>query len=477
MVKDDSGKKPNRYGVLIAMLLGSFSVILNNIMLNVSLPTFMHEFNIDAVTAQNVVVAYMIPMMITISLCSYLSDLFGRKWVYAAGIVFFLIGSILGTFSWSFNSIIFSRIVQGSGAGLVMPLSIVILFSYFSKKERGFVSGLWGVAVMLAPAIGPTIGGLILQFSSWEMLFSVNIPSGLFCLAATFYFVQDDKVRKRVGFDTIGFITISIGIIALVIGVNRIHNGWGDGGGVTIALLAIGMIGLVYFIWNELHTSVPLIDIRILTNKVFTSSIVLVAVCTMCLFSSALLIPLLLQEVLHFNALTTGMVLFPQGIMMGIAMTIGGRILDRYGVKYILPIGLMMLTTVTFVLGTSLSESNLLALVILLIFRGIGIGFINTPAETAGLNALENSQVSRAMSINNFVRQLTGTLTITLFTMFFESRRILYLEEMGTQEAGILAIKQSFLLMGGIILLVLPILFSMNSPSLTRRRYSHKEVG
>jgi hypothetical protein len=136
-----------------------------------------------------------------------------------------------------------------------------------------------------------------------------------------------------------------------------------------------------------------------------------------------------------------------------------------------------MLTTVTFVLGTSLAESNLLSLVLLLVLRGIGIGFINTPAETAGLNALENSQVSRAMSINNFVRQMTGTLTITFFTMFFESRRILYLEEMGIQEAGILAIKHSFLLMGIIILLVLPILFSMNSPSLTRRRYSHKEVG
>ncbi|WP_077212976.1 DHA2 family efflux MFS transporter permease subunit [Bacillus dakarensis] len=460
----------NKYGVLLAMLLGSFSVILNNSMMNVSIPFFMEEFGLKTVEAQNIILGFMIPMMITISLSAYLSDVYGKKLVYLIGMALFLSGSLFGTLAWDFQTLIMARAIQGIGGGIVMPLSIVILFSYFEKNERGFATGLWGVAVMVAPAIGPTIGGLLLVNNSWEMLFSINIPSGLFCIAATLYFIKEKVIRKKLKFDYIGFIAISIGVILLTVGINRLPNGGLEQGGMNAALIILGLLGIFYFVWTELHTSVPLIDIRVFKNPVFAISTMLVAVNTACLFSGMLLIPLLLQDVLKFNALTSGLVLLPQGIMMGVAMTISGRIVDRQGTNLIIPVGFMIVTAATFTIGVFIGESSFFLLMLLLVFRGIGIGFINTPATTAGLNALPHVQISRAMSINNVVRQLTGALTVTIFSMFYETRRTIYMEEMPQQEAGIMAIQHSFLLMGVIVLLFSPMLLKLNSSTRSLKR-------
>lgn len=470
-MKDHPPASPiNKYGVLLAMLLGSFTVILNNSMMNVSIPFFMEEFGLKTVEAQNIILGFMIPMMITISLSAYLSDVYGRKLVYLIGMVLFLSGSLFGTLAWDFSTLIMARVIQGIGGGIVMPLSIVILFSYFEKDERGFATGLWGVSVMVAPSIGPTIGGLLLDNNSWEMLFTINIPSGLFCIVSTLYYIKEKAVRKKLKFDYIGFIAISIGVILLTVGVNRLPHGGLEQGGMNIVLIILGLLGISFFIWTELHTAVPLIEIRVFKNPVFAISTILVAVNTACLFSSMLLIPLLLQDVLEFNALTSGLVLLPQGIMMGVAMTISGRIVDRQGTKLIIPIGFIIVTAATFIIGILIGQSSFYLLMLLLVFRGIGIGFINTPATTAGLNALPEVQVSRAMSINNVVRQLTGALTVTFFSMFYESRRTMYMDEMPLQEAGIMAIQHSFLLMGIIVLLFFPMLLKLNTSTRALRR-------
>ncbi|WP_157827582.1 DHA2 family efflux MFS transporter permease subunit [Niallia nealsonii] len=476
--KNDSiEQKANRHGVLIAMLLGAFSVILNNSILNVSIPSFMQMFDINAIQAQNVVVGFMIPMMITMSLSGYLADVLTRKFVYILGMVLFLAGSLLGMAAWDFQSLIFFRIVQGIGGGFVMPLSISILFSYYSEKERGFATGIWGVAAMVAPAIGPTIGGLILEYSSWKMLFAMNIPTSIICMIATAYFLKEKRQSKKIKFDFIGFICITIGIVCLTLGVNRIPYGFSDHGWLTICLLLIGFTGFLFFIYTELHINNPLIDIRIFQNPIFTNSTIIVAVCTASLFSGMLLLPLLLQEVLQLSALTTGLILLPQGMMMGIAMTIGGKILDRSGVRIILPAGIIILSIVTLVLGWLVGQSSQWLLIFLLIIRGIGIGFINTPATTAGLNALPSFQVSRAMSINNVIRQLTGTITVVLFSMFFESRRIIYMERMSKEAAGILSVQHSFLIMGIIVILMLPITFKMNYKKMEKKKRLARKFG
>jgi len=473
----NSTRRKNKYGVLIAMLLGSFSVLLNNSILNIAIPSFMQLFDINATQAQNVVVGFMIPMMVAMTLSGYIADILTKKIVYIMGIVLFLCGSLLGTMAWNFPSLIMFRIIQGIGGGLVMPLSISILFNYFPKEERGFATGIWGIAVMVAPAIGPTLGGLILEFSSWKMLFAMNIPTSIICIVATSYFMKEKRENKKIKFDTVGFICITVGIICLTLGINRIPYGLNENSWLTITLILTGIISVALFIYTELHIQIPLIDLRIFKNSIFTNSTIIVAVCTASLFSGAILLPLLLQDVLRMSALTSGVVLLPQGIMMGIAMTIGGKILDRNGVKVILPLGILILSGVTFILSMTIGHISLILLIILLIVRGMGIGLINTPATTAGLNALPEFQVSRALSMNNVIRQLIGAISIILFSMFFETRRIVYMEYMSEKDAGILSVQQSFLIMGIMILLVIPFSLKMHYKNKTVTNTTLSKLG
>jgi EmrB/QacA subfamily drug resistance transporter len=447
----------NKWAVLTCVLLGSFTVFINNSMLNVSIPSFMKIFHLNATEAQWIVTGFMIPMMVTMPVTGYLSDVLGRRSVYLLGMLLFLTGSVLGAVAWNFNSIISFRVLQGIGAGLVMPLGISIIFQYFPKNERGLATGVSGIVSMVAPAVGPVLGGFILQFNSWHMLFLVNIPTGIVCIAATLYFIKGNRERHQVQFDYLGFLSVSFGIISLILGVNRIPLGWEEGGGGTLLLLGLGVAGLCFFIWNELHTRVPLIDLRIFRNPVFTVSTIIASVTTASMFAGILLIPLLLQEVLHYSALTTGLILLPQALMMGVAMTIGGRIVDRYGADFILPLGLFIVSAMSFALGLAAGRRGFVVLILLLSIRGLGVGAIHTPATTAGLNALHSSQVSRAMSINNVVGQITASVVVVMFSMFFETRRSLYAIHMPIEEAGVLAVQQLFLGMGAVILLILPI--------------------
>lgn len=457
MQEDAVQRSANKWYVLTCVLLGSFTVILNNSMLNVSIPSFMNIFDLNASEAQWIVTGFMIPMMVTMPVTGYLSDVWGRKNVYLLGMVLFLLGSSLGVMAWDFRSVVGFRVLQGIGAGFVMPLGISIIFKSFPKNERGLATGVSGIAAMVAPAAGPVIGGFIMQFSSWHMLFLVNIPTGIFCVAATLYFVKGQRERRQVQFDGLGFLGISIGIICLILGVNRLPNGWDDQGWVTVLLLVLGIAGLFFFIWHELHTPSPLIDLRIFSNPVFAVSTVIASVTTASMFAGILLIPLLLQEVLHYSALTTGLLLLPQALAMGLAMTVGGRIVDRHGAGWILPLGLLMVSCMSIALGLTAGQSSLWVLVMLLGLRGLGVGAIHTPAMTVGLNALPSLQVSRAMSMNHVVAQITASVAVVLFSMFFEAKRSVYALVMPVQEAGVLAVQQLFLGIGVIVLLVVPV--------------------
>ncbi|MFH5181846.1 MFS transporter [Paenibacillus sp. TAB 01] len=217
----------NKWSVLTCVLLGSFTVILNNSMLNVSIPSFMKLFHIGASEAQWVITGFMLPMMIMMTISGYLSDVLGQKTAYIAGMLLFLAGSAFGAMAWSFHSIVGFRIVQGLGAGLVMPLGITIIFHNFPERERGLATGISGIASMAAPAVGPTLGGMVLQVSSWHTLFLLNIPTGVICLTATLFCLKGRRLRVRVPFDRLGFAGIAVGMTCLMLGMNRLPQGLG----------------------------------------------------------------------------------------------------------------------------------------------------------------------------------------------------------------------------------------------------------
>ncbi|QQK77798.1 DHA2 family efflux MFS transporter permease subunit [Salicibibacter cibarius] len=455
MIDNKINKQVNKWGVLLSTVLSGFMVILNNSLMNVSLPFFMDMYQITAVEGQWIITAFSLGMVIVMTLSNYLRKRVGRKKIFLLGTFIFLLGSFFGSLAWDFASLIIFRFIQGLGGGLVMPLSMILIFEHFPKNERGLALGIWGVGATGAPTIGPTIGGILLEFFTWEMLFYINIPTALVAALAGIFFLQKDEKSIKVHFDWIGFIYISLGLAFLMIGINFLQNQLYAISAYTI--ITLGVAALLLFIWQELRIDQPLLNIRILNNFVFSGSLVLISFNILAMFSILLLIPILIQDIYGLPPLYAGFILFPQALAMGLSMTIGGKILDKKGPYIVILLGVLITTVLTFVIGFSIGEISLGFLATLLALQGIGNGMINTPASTSGLNALNEEYVSSGSAFNNLSRQLMKVICVVFLSIFFEYRRALHLDSNGWIEAGERAIQESYLFVAFFIATSIPL--------------------
>ncbi|SDJ11582.1 MDR family MFS transporter [Natribacillus halophilus] len=453
----NEGKKANKWGVLVATLLGGFMVILNNSLMNVALPYFMQLFDITAVEGQWIVTAFALGMAIVMPLTSYLSKRVGRKKIFLLGTLIFFVGSLAGPFSWDFTSMIFFRLLQGFGGGLIMPLTMMLIFKHFPKNERGLALGIWGIAAMVAPTIGPTLGGVLLEFFSWDMLFYINLPTAVVAAGAGLYFLEKDGEPMMLRFDWIGFLFISFGLVAAMIGIDLLQAYPGELW--VYGLIAAGVSALVLFIWQELRSDEPLLNIRILRNTVFSGSLIVICFSVMAMFSVLLLVPILIQDIYGYSPLFAGLLLFPQALSMGIAMTIGGRVLDKKGPYIVIMTGVVTTTLSTFAIGFSIGEVGVVMLTTFLVFQGIGNGMINTPASTAGLNALKEEHVPAGSAFNNVSRQLMKVICIVFISIFFEYRRGTHLSTNEWAAAGEQAVQESYLLVAVFLLASIPLVY------------------
>ncbi|GAK05991.1 LOW QUALITY PROTEIN: hypothetical protein JCM19037_4540 [Geomicrobium sp. JCM 19037] len=410
----------NKWGVLIAALFAGFTVVLNNSLMNVALPHFMQLYTLTAVEGQWIITAFALGMTLVMPLTGYLSKRVGSKKIFLLGTLVFLVGSIAGPFSWDFTSMIGFRLVQGIGGGMIMPIGMMLIFKHFSKNERGFAMGIWGVAIMIAPTIGPTVGGIILEYSSWEMLYIMNVPTSLLSLVLAIYFLTKDGDSERVSFDWLGFLLVSGGIIGLLVGVDALQS---TQNGFVYFMIGLGFALLIGFVLHELRTDEPLLDIRVLKNFIFTASLLLLANSTIAMFSVLLLIPILIQDIYGLSALYAGLLLFPQALSMGISMTIGGRILDKKGPYPVIMTGVVLICIATFGIAYSLADLQPAFLIALLILHGFANGFVNTPVTTAGLNALPANHLPAGTALNNVSRQMMKVISVVLLSMLFEARR------------------------------------------------------
>ncbi|QQK79437.1 multidrug efflux MFS transporter [Salicibibacter cibi] len=450
-------KSVSKWGVLIAALLGGFMVILNNSLMNVALPYFMDLFQITAVEGQWIVTAFALGMAIVMPLTSYLSKRFGPKKIFLLGTLIFFAGSLAGPFSWNFTSIIAFRLLQGFGGGLIMPLTMMLIFKHFPKNERGFALGIWGIAAMVAPTIGPTLGGVLLEFFSWEMLFYINVPTAFIAAGAALYFLQKDAEPTMLRFDWRGFLFISFGLVTTMIGIDLLQSYSGELW--VYGLIIAGVTGLVLFIWQELTSDEPLLNIRILKNAVFSGSLLVINFSVMAMFSVLLFVPILIQDIYGYSPLYAGFVLFPQAISMGIAMTIGGRVLDKKGPYIVIMTGVVVTTIATFAIGFSIGQVGIVMLIVFLVIQGIGNGLINTPASTAGLNALKEAHVPAGSAFNNVSRQLMKVICIVFLSIFFEYRRGMHVTQNEWIVAGEQAVRDSYLLVASLLVASIILVF------------------
>jgi MFS transporter, DHA2 family, multidrug resistance protein len=414
-----------KWWVLGNIMIGTFMSVLDATIVNVGLPKIMTSFGVGLDRIEWVLTAYMLAMAVMLPTTAWLADRFGYKRMYFLGLLLFTVGSFLCGMSPNENILILSRIVQGLGAGTIMPIGMAIITREFPPNQRGIALGFWAIAAAASVSFGPLIGGYLVDTFNWPLIFDVNVPVGVFGLLVT-VMIQREYINKDLKkFDLIGFISIGtflpLVLYALSEG-NAITNTAGWHAPYILVCFGISIIALAIFLANELTVEYPLIDLRLLANRNFGICNIIIFLFGMGMFGSTFLMPMYLQNSLGYTAIQAGAVFMPVGIIQGFMSPMAGMAADRINPKIpvILGVGIMSLS---FFLNSYLSYLTEKSFIMVSLYlRGLGMGLMFTPLSAISLLEIPREKMAQASGLTNTIRQLAGSFGVALLATLLTTR-------------------------------------------------------
>ncbi|MHB8085061.1 MAG: DHA2 family efflux MFS transporter permease subunit [Dehalococcoidia bacterium] len=405
--------------VLLIAISGTFMVMLDQTIMNTALPHIIAVFNETADRAQLVISAYLMASAISTPTAAFLVERFGIKRIYLFAQAGFLFGSILCGLSWDASSLITFRILQGLCGGLLSPLAMTFLFTSVPPEDRGEAMALFGIPIMLAPAIGPTLGGYLVDSWSWRMCFYVNVPVVLIAILMGLTWIEDTS-KSEVTFDYKGFTLAAVGFSAVLYALSYAPTWhWNDWR--IISLVVVGGICILAWVLVELNVKRPLLDLRMFKSFGYSLGIGLTFITTIGLFSLIFLLPLFLQTLRGFTALLSGLMVLSQAIGAMITMPLAGKLYDRLGPRVPAVIGLALTGFATLalqMLDLNMPDNTLR---VILFIRGIGIGFAMMPIMTYALSSVPQRMTAQASSLLNVCRTIFGSLGIAFFATLLDT--------------------------------------------------------
>ncbi|HVB09811.1 MAG TPA: DHA2 family efflux MFS transporter permease subunit, partial [Bacillota bacterium] len=405
---------------MVALVVGAFMALMDSSIVNVAIPTMEHVFGVDTAQVEWVVTIYLLALGVVVPASGYLGDRLGFKRLYLLSLALFLVGSGLCAISGTLPVLIAARVVQALGGGMIMPTTMSMVYRLIPRDKLGVASGFFGMSMLLAPALGPTLGGYLVEFVNWRWIFTVNLPIGALGLILAAAVLPEFRAHDAGRFDAWGFVTSAGGLFTVLLGLSE-GSTWGwTSEPVTFLFFASGVL-LIAFTWIELSVARPLLDLRVFRYASFTASILFVVGLNIALFAGAFFIPVFLQLVRGMGALQTGLILMPGALATGVMMPVAGRLYDRIG-----PIPGVAVGTVVLVLGTYLLHNMSLttpsgSVIWWMVIRGLGMGMAMMPATTAGMSVIPHALVGRASAINNIVMRVAGSLGIAILTVVLDS--------------------------------------------------------
>lgn len=420
MEKEKSGTL-NKWLALCVVIIGTFMSILDSSILNIAIPKLMAVFGVSLEDIKWILTSYTLALGAIIPLTGFLSDIFGNKKLYIFALGMFTLGSLLCGFAWSNTSMIVFRIIQALGGGMIMPVGMSIIYEIFKIEERGVAMGFWGIAAMAAPAIGPTLGGYIIENMDWRLIFFINIPIGIVGVFLAAILLKGSTRKEIKGFDYVGFISSAVGIVSIlyVLGEGSSID-WSDIS--NPILLTIGILSFILFVFNELMHPDPLLDLRIFKIFDFTLSQIISGVLTFALMGGAYIMPMFLQNAMGYTAMQTGMILFPAAIATGFMMPISGILFDKLGAKPVVIPGLIVLFIASYDLASINANTSNQHIIWALVVRGLALGIAMMPISTVGMNAVPIRLIARASALSNTIKQIMSSLSITIMTTLMQDR-------------------------------------------------------
>ncbi|MED4455200.1 DHA2 family efflux MFS transporter permease subunit [Metabacillus fastidiosus] len=408
--------------ILVALMLGAFVAILNQTLLNVAIPHIMNDLGISANTVQWLSTGYMLVNGIAIPITAFLIEKFGTRKLFLAAIFLFTIGSLVCSLSTNFTVLMIGRVIQACGAGIIMPLLMTVFFVLFPPEKRGKAMGIMGIVIIFAPAVGPTLSGWLIGHYSWRLLFDIVIPIGVLDLILGFLWMKDVTKVTNPKFDFPGFLFSTLGFGFLLYGFSEAGNdGWTSA--TVIISLTIGIISLAAFVWRELTTDKPMLDLRVFKYDIFALTTIISMIVNMAMFGAMILLPIYLQNIRGYTALESGLLMLPGAIIMGIMSPISGALFDRFGARWLAVVGLTITVITTWQFTTLSMTTSYSHIMLLYVLRMFGMSFIMMTVMTEGLNQLPPHLGSHGTAASNTARQVAGSIGTALLVTVMSTRQ------------------------------------------------------
>jgi EmrB/QacA subfamily drug resistance transporter len=400
---------------LTVLVVGMFMSILDTDIVNVAVPTMQRDFGATTDQVQWVATIYTLMLGIVVPASGWLGDRYGLDRIYNVALVAFAAGSALCGVAWSLNSLLFFRVVQAIGGGLMPAVSMAMLYKIVPPQKLGVAMGLFGLGVLFAPTVGPTIGGYLVEYVNWRLIFYINVPIGALGLVAALMVLPRFPRIAGQRFDLGGFLTVSTGLFALLLALSKGAD-WGWTSYRILGLVVIGVLSLAVFAIIELSVADPLLDLHVFRYWNFTLSLILISVLFAGLFGLYFYIPLFLQEGEGLGALQAGLLLLLPALLTGLTMPFSGRIYDRIGARWPAAVGCLVVAYGTYLMRNVTPDTPRGVLVLWMCVRNLGMGIAFMPIMTSSMAGIPTAEVNRASAVNNIVQRIASAFGLAVMT-------------------------------------------------------------
>ncbi|MDO7908295.1 DHA2 family efflux MFS transporter permease subunit [Paenibacillus sp. JX-17] len=405
------GKNFRPMPILIALLLSGFIGMFSETALNVALSDLINLLHITPATAQWLTTAYLLTLGILVPVSGMLLQCFTTRQLFIAAVSFSIVGTFIAAIAPNFELLLIARVVQAIGTGLLLPLMFNTILVIFPPEKRGAAMGVIGLVIMVAPAVGPTIAGLLIQNLSWHWIFWLSLPFLLISLIFGIVSMQNIGEPTRPRFDLLSILLSTLGFGGIVFGFSS--AGEGEGGWTServIISLIVGVVALIAFAIRQLTMKQPMMNLRAFRYPMFTVGTMLVLVCMMVILSSMLILPLYLQQGMGKTAFQAGLLLLPGGIINGIMSPIMGRLFDKFGPKWLVIPGLIIIGVILWFFSSISLTTTVAVIIVLHTCLMIGVSMVFMPGQTNGLNQLPPEYYPHGTAIMNTLQQVAGAI-------------------------------------------------------------------
>jgi EmrB/QacA subfamily drug resistance transporter len=403
----------NKFPLLLVLISGAFAAILNQTLLATALPHIMEDLHLEASTAQWLTSIFMLVNGVMIPITAFLIERFTTRSLFLTAMGLFATGTLICAVAPNFGILMVGRIIQASGAGIIMPLMQTILFLIYPVEKRGSAMGMFGLVISFAPAIGPTLSGWLVDQFPWRSVFYVILPIVIIDFIVAYYILVNVTKQTFPKVDILSIILSSLGFGGILYGFSTAGStGWGS---MQVAVsMIVGSIALTFFILRQFKLKQPILEFRVFKIKLFTITTALGMVVFIAMIGGATVLPILMQNMLGFTAFESGLMLLPGALIMGFMNPITGRIFDKFGAKWLAVTGLLLISVTTFMFTNLTPQTTFMYLATVNAVRMLGVAMVMMPVTTAGLNQLPNRLIPHGTAMNNTMRQVSGAIGTAL---------------------------------------------------------------